>query len=486
MAPPLGTGGIVSRSSQWPALLMWPAMARLRRLPLGVLALSASLLAAPSVLARSAQPQAAQAPALNEPVLRVLVLQGPQARLRPALSAAGLRLRDAQGRLLSDLSGQVVLQVAPEGGWLRLARADGSDSEQWQLREVWLEAVAGDEERDPGLWVGQRRYRGRLQLLPQAGQLQVVNHVPLETYLPSVVGSEMPASWPLQALQAQAVAARTYALKARKPSAPFDVQATTASQVYKGVEAETPSTQAAVMATRGQVLTHNNALIDAVFHSSSGGSTESSGDLWPRQLPYLVSVPDFDQASPVRDWRQPLDRSRLQQAFPELGGALGIDVLSTTPTGRVRQARVVGPSGQLSLTGAQLRSRLGLKSTWVRFELVPTASASGSVLEGAALDSASGAAPALPPPPLPAFSLPVPSTKTPEVVQLVAVGRGFGHGVGMSQWGALAMAQRGESYDAILKHYYRGTELQPYSELARTAAGRGWSNDTPRSLAVSP
>jgi stage II sporulation protein D len=93
----------------------------------------------------------------------------------------------------------------------------------------------------------------------------------------------------------------------------------------------------------------------------------------------------------------------------------------------------------------------------------------------------------LPPPPLPAFSLPVPATKAPEVVQLVAVGRGFGHGVGMSQWGALAMAQRGESFSSILKHYYRGTALQPYSELARTAAaGRGWTNDTPRSLAVSP
>jgi stage II sporulation protein D len=93
----------------------------------------------------------------------------------------------------------------------------------------------------------------------------------------------------------------------------------------------------------------------------------------------------------------------------------------------------------------------------------------------------------LAPPPLPAVSLPVPSTKAPEVVQLVAVGRGFGHGVGMSQWGALAMAQRGESYASILKHYYRGTALQPYSELARTAAaGRGWANDDPRSLAVSP
>jgi hypothetical protein len=106
-------------------------MARLRRLPLGVFALTASLLATPSVLARSAQPQAAQPSAsnqLNEPVLRVLVLQGQEARLRPALSAAGLRLRDGQGRVLAELGGQVVLQAAPDGGWLRLVRADGSES----------------------------------------------------------------------------------------------------------------------------------------------------------------------------------------------------------------------------------------------------------------------------------------------------------------------------------------------------------------------
>jgi stage II sporulation protein D len=192
-----------------------------------------------------------------------------------------------------------------------------------------------------------------------------------------------------------------------------------------------------------------------------------------------VSVPDFDQASPVRDWRLPLDRSRLQRAFPELGGALGIDVLSTTPTGRVRQARVVGPSGQLLLSGAQLRSRLGLKSTWVRFELVP-------LTHGLQPDAATGVLPVLPPPPLPAFSLPVPATKAPEVVQLVAVGRGFGHGVGMSQWGALAMAQRGDSFESILRHYYRGTSLRPYAELARTArAGRGLNEEDPKNLARS-
>jgi stage II sporulation protein D len=341
---------------------------------------------------------------------------------------------------------------------------------------MWLDAVAGAEESDPGLWLGQRRYRGRFQLRLEAGRLQVVNHVPLEVYLPSVVGSEMPASWPLEALRAQAVAARTYALKGRKPSALFDLQATTASQVYKGVEAETPSTRAAVEGTRGLVLTYNNALIDAVFHSSSGGNTESSGDLWPRQLPYLVSVPDYDNTSPVRDWRQPLDQTKLRQAFPELGGALGIDVVSTTPTGRVRQARVVGPSGQLALTGAQLRSRLGLKSTWVRFELVPTT----MPLTGEPTSLT-------PPPPVAALTLPAPSAATDEAVQLVAVGRGFGHGVGMSQWGALAMAQRGDTFATILRHYYRGTALQPYGELARTAsAERGLGNNDPQALAASP
>ena len=145
----------------------------------------------------------------------------------------------------------------------------------------------------------------------------------------------------------------------------------------------------------------------------------------------------------------------------------------------------------------QLRSRLGLKSTWVRFELAPTAAAQAEPVPPASVaarlqnafqhDSATGAPPTLlPPPPLPAFTLPAPATKAPEVVQLVAVGRGFGHGVGMSQWGALAMAQRGDSFESILRHYYRGTSLRPYAELARTArAGRGLNEEDPKNLARS-
>ena len=385
-----------------------------------------------------------------EPWLRVLVLEAPSLRLRAAVPSGGLRVLDGRGQQLG---------LEPPGAELRFEA-------QRQEKELWFEAVPQGSDPDPGLWLGQRRYRGRLQLRRQGGQLQVVNHVPVETYLPSVVGSEMPASWPDAALKAQAVAARTYALKARKPASAFDLKATVASQVYKGVEAETASTWGAVQQTRGLVLTFNNALIDAVFHSSSGGATESSGDLWTRQMPYLISVPDFDHASPVHQWSKPLDGPLLRRAFPELNQVLAIEVLSRTATGRVREARVVGAGGQqVLLSGAQLRSRLGLRSTWVRFELAPTKTSSVEPF-GLTASHAPLGWPA-PPPPLPAFSLPQARPLPGAAVQLVAVGRGYGHGIGMSQWGAMALAQRGESFDAILRHYYRGVQLESYGALAQ-------------------
>jgi stage II sporulation protein D len=220
------------------------------------------------------------------------------------------------------------------------------------------------------------------------------------------------------------------------------------SQVYQGVEAETASTRQAVASTRGQVLMYGTSLANAVFHSSSGGATENSGDLWSQQLPYLVSVPDFDQASPVQAWQQRLEPDQLQQAFVEIGGAQRIDVTATTGSGRVRQARVIGPAGTLVLTGAQLRSRLGLRSTMVRFEVVASELAALPPLPELPDQDPVGGGPLQ-------ATLPPPS--------LLAVGRGYGHGVGMSQWGALGLAQKGQSYEQILGHYYRGTELRPFS-----------------------
>ena len=173
-----------------------------------------------------------------------------------------------------------------------------------------------------------------------------------------------------------------------------------------------------------------------------------------------MSVPDFDQHSPVHAWQLRLEPEQLQKAFGEIGGAQRIDVLATTGSGRVRQARVTGPAGTLVLTGAQLRSRLGLKSTMVRFEvLAPQLAALPASLPvlpplmPRAADQSGLAEPAISPDQGP-VQLPPPS--------LLAIGRGFGHGVGMSQWGAHGMANRGQSYEQILHHYYRGTELRPY------------------------
>ena len=382
-----------------------------------------------------------------EPQVRVLILE-----------AESLPLAAQQQPLVLRIGGQRLALAAGEEVLLRLAEGElvlerGGGVERLQAaREIWLEPASRPAEGGD-FQLKQRGYRGRLQVLVGGSGLRAINHVGLESYLPSVVGSEMPASWPQAALRAQAVAARTYALRQRKPADPFDLSATVSSQVYKGVDAETPSTREAVLSTRGQVLMYGSSLANAVFHSSSGGATENSGDLWSQQLPYLVSVPDFDQASPVQAWQQRLEPEQLQQAFAEIGGAQRIDVLSTTSTGRVRQARVSGPSGTLVVSGAQLRSRLGLRSTMVRFELVPSELAASELA-------------ALPPLPLlpeqyevggfqPQVQLPLPS--------LLAVGRGYGHGVGMSQWGALGLAQRGQSYDQILRHYYRGTELRPYA-----------------------
>ena len=382
-----------------------------------------------------------------EPQVRVLILEAESLPLAAQQQPLVLRIGDQ--RLALAAGEEVVLRLAE--GELVLERGGGVERLQ-AAREIWLEPASRPAEGGD-FQLKQRGYRGRLQVLVGGSGLRAINHVGLESYLPSVVGSEMPASWPQAALRAQAVAARTYALRQRKPADPFDLSATVSSQVYKGVDAETPSTREAVLSTRGQVLMYGSSLANAVFHSSSGGATENSGDLWSQQLPYLVSVPDFDQASPVQAWQQRLEPEQLQQAFAEIGGAQRIDVLSTTSTGRVRQARVSGPSGTLVVSGAQLRSRLGLRSTMVRFELVASELAASELA-------------ALPPLPLlpeqyevggfqPQVQLPLPS--------LLAVGRGYGHGVGMSQWGALGLAQRGQSYDQILRHYYRGTELRPYA-----------------------
>ena len=427
--------------------------------------------------------------AAQEPSMRVLLSQASVVRLRadgdqPFL-VRGLGRGDQRMRSM---------EVSLRAGGLKI-RGHMSDGSSRSLSARSAIEVQSDDPR--GIWLGSRRYRGRLQLLVRGGQVQVVNHLGIETYLTSVVGSEMPHKWPLPALQAQAVAARTYALRQRGKAGDFDVKATVSSQVYRGVESETPSTIEAVESTRSLVLVHAGRLINAVFHSSSGGATEPSGEVWRNQLPYLVSVADHDQHSPVHRWNKRFDDDELRDLFREIGGVKRLQVLKTSSTGRVRTARVQGPHGSLVLTGRELRKRLGLKSTMVQFELIngsvgsstasstaPTQTVSQSVsraappLIGLWQDSASGPdttpskssrlASLLPPPPPPlpqlnpsAFNRPRLDVREGELV-LEARGQGFGHGVGMSQWGAHGLALQGADFRQILLHYYRGAEIRPY------------------------
>ena len=358
---------------------------------------------------------ALMAPGTQE--LRVLLTTLDSLRVVPA-AGEQLQVLDAAGRSLGVFARGVSLQGTPVG-------IEGLGRPHQLL---WVRPrLSGSS-----LWFQQRRYRGLLKLQFAQGRVQVINRVALPDYLASVVGAEMPHHWPAAALQVQAVASRTYALRQRQPSADYDLGATVSSQVYRGVESETPSTRQAVASTRHQVLTHQGRLIDAVFHSSSGGVTENSGEIWRYQLPYLKSVPDFDQSSPVHRWRQPLHRRQLQRAFAEIGGVDAILPLERTSSGRLRQVLVRGPEGELQLSGSALRRRLKLRSSFVRFEFLEQA---GNPLT--ALQDWLGLRP-----------------------QLIAIGRGWGHGVGLSQWGALALSQRGSGYRDILSHYYKDTAVR--------------------------
>lgn len=212
------------------------------------------------------------------------------------------------------------------------------------------------------------RYRGRLELVVDGHSIEVIDVVGIEQYLRGVVGAESPPNWPVAELQAQAIAARSFAVAAQ-PQRGFDLYATTASQVYDGVAAETPQTDAAVAATRGEVVTYAGQPIEAYYFASSGGETEDIQNAFAGAAPepYLQAVLD------------PFDTSRfgpitmtLQQAAAKLRGLLdgtlrAIDVLRRGVSPRIVTAEIVGSSGTTTVSGSQLAAALGLPSTWACF-----------------------------------------------------------------------------------------------------------------------
>jgi SpoIID/LytB domain protein len=223
------------------------------------------------------------------------------------------------------------------------------------------------------LTLGAHTYRGLLVVDVVGGRLRAIDAVGLEQYLYAVVPAEMPASWSPAALEAQAVASRSYALATRSVAAPFDVYADTRGQVYLGVGAEKPSTTAAVDATAGQVLFYDGQVATTFFSSTSGGQTESAADVWGGQsLPYLVSVPDpYDVISPYHDWGPvPVTARKIAQSL-NVAGKIVDATTSADPAGRVAALQVVTVSSRASPTpvttsvaGTIASGKLGLRSTW--------------------------------------------------------------------------------------------------------------------------
>jgi stage II sporulation protein D len=330
----------------------------------------------------------------------------------------------------------------------------------------------------------QKKYRGILELVwNRSGTISVVNVLPLEEYLRGVVPGEMPASWPAEALKAQAVAARTYAryqMGGTKYAAEgFDVDDTTASQVYGGVLSEDARTDAAIAATAGQYITYQGKIIPAFFFAASGGYTENNEYVFTggSPLPYLRGVPDFDQGSSRYAWSYPFVMTDIAARLAEKNILLGTlydisPVGPTGPSGRPTRWRVVGSLGVAELTMEEMRWWMGMPAHVDRVIADETAvqpvtvtykdGASVTVLTAGGVQqvnlkdvtvlSAGGAVTTV----SGATTMTAPQTV---MTKVTMTGGGWGHRVGLSQWGARGMALLDKTYVQILQHYYQGTQV---------------------------
>lgn len=307
------------------------------------------------------------------------------------------------------------------------------------------------------LMVGNRPYRGDIRLIKSPGRwgMTVINEVPLEYYLYGVVGSEMSSSWAPEALKAQSVAARTYAVahKGYFIKRGFDMTNDTSSQAYGGVLAESPAIKQAVDATRGEILTYGGRPIDALFSASGGGYTEHSENVWGSMIPYLRGVYDDSSKMPDYRWQVTTTAADMERKLRAAGKDVGtIRAIVLTPlkkrpitaadrgiSGRVTSMVVIGTKGQVRVTGNSFQQIFGLKSTLFDF------------YQGAGV-----------PGDIDTFRTPLRNTMftIKNAFPIMIYGYGWGHGLGMSQWGANQMGRENISYQTILYHYYSNTKLE--------------------------
>ncbi len=252
-----------------------------------------------------------------------------------------------------------------------------------------------------------------------------VQTIALERYVRGVVAAEEPSSWPLAALEAQAVASRTYALTAHAGGSKFDVYSDTRSQMYEGVAAETASTNAAVAATAGQIVTYAGKPAITYFFASSGGMTESvqNSFLGSAPEPWLVSVADPYDSGPAYEWKLSISFTAAAAKLKGLvkGSFRGIEVLTRGVSPRIVSAEVLGSRGDDPVSGPELAARLGLQSTWAYFSVKNGTSVKAEPDHSGQAPSASP--PASPAPPAPAVTTgPQGGAQAPAVAESSATG----------------------------------------------------------------
>ncbi|MDP9265977.1 MAG: SpoIID/LytB domain-containing protein [Chloroflexota bacterium] len=326
-----------------------------------------------------------------------------------------------------------------------------------------------------------RSFRGALELaLDDEGDMIVVNDVATQDYLASVVGAEMPAAWTAAALGAQAIAARTYLLTHLRRHSSYDLEGDTRDQAYDGTKSEAESTRRAVQRTAGVVATYRGAAIEALYSANAGGITEDSENVFANALPYLRSVAspgdeiakDVSWGSASWAWTKEVTAPQLRDYLAardfDVGEPKSIDLTQVSASGRVLVARVTGTLGTREIGKDRTRYYFGLRSTLFSVALRPggdteyvdaanadrlrALEALGAAPVGAAYRRIVGRNRETDEPRILGYTFQLPG-------RFVFSGRGFGHGVGMSQWGAEAMARGGASSEQILTHYYRGIQL---------------------------
>jgi stage II sporulation protein D len=355
------------------------------------------------------------------------------------------RLLDRDGRVAAEGRAGDRLSLSAQGGTLTLAEPAGSGRE--------LAAPLSLVALKPGAMVSvnQRRYRGELSVLAADSGVRIVNRVSVEAYLRGVVPRELGVrgAGDRAALEAQAVAARTYVVtRLGNTSRAYDVTATTTDQVYGGVDAENAAADAAVAATEGLVLMYNGRAVSAPYHSTCGGTTAAPDEIWRSQNePFLQRVSDripgtdryYCDIAPRFRWERSWRADSLTAVVERY--LRSYVQVPPGPVGEVRRIAVDGetPSGRVAALWIETsRGRYRLRGNDIRYVL---RSPGGELLNSTY------------------FSPEVVSSPDGRLTRLTIRGLGYGHGVGMCQWGAIGRARAGQDFRTILRTYFPGTTV---------------------------